>query len=365
MDNYDDKVDDDGGRKLFSFSSSSSEATYEEFKSDPASHRMLGDNYSLCRQYPNICSTDRELEEGSDVEYYMQCTQAGDEFIGPHCSDDGFTITLGAHSDDECTEYIGDVAESNDDDDDGGDDDAADDDGEFDIMSYVNSRHGGLSLLYTEQESSMCIPCSQDDDFSYEDNDDGNGGGGGMSELCQQLYKSSAHCERNYQTFNKKYLTDAQWKNVQLSCSYMDSIVMGNYDEMGYVNFKWRWGFWGNNNYKNKEGADGNTLNAATYAATSRRVSALQVFFLVFTCLSCAILGVWAKTLHTSLRKKAPKSLTKSGPEPWSPRDTGGWNMRNMIRWKRLKEQQPQLGPSDSGIGASRVRSDNSAYYLS
>jgi len=420
--NDDDGHDDDGGRKLFSFSSSSK--TYEEFKSDPASHRMLEVNYSLCRQYANVCGKYSDDDDDSDDDnyaaVYTQCTESSGVYIGPHCSNDGFTITLGAHSDDACTEYVGDVAESDDDDDDddggddgGDDDDDADADGEFDVMSYINSRYGGLSLMYEGQESSMCIPCYQDDDFSSEynnDDDDGDdGNGGAMSVLCQQLYESSAHCERHYKTYNKKYHTYAQKQNEQLSCSYMDSIVMGNYDEMGYVNIKWKWGLWGNNTYWEKRG-DGNTLNASSYAATSRRVSALQVLFLVFTCLSCAILGVWAKTLHSSLTKEswsphgasswkmnsmlrreqvqpqqpqiAPSdsgigasrgilgmwantlhsSLTK---ESWSPRGASSWKMNNMFRREQVQPEQPQLAPSDSGIGASRVRSDGTSYYLS
>ena len=43
--------------------------------------------------------------------------------------------------------------------------------------------------------------------------------------------------------------------------------------------------------------------------------------------------------------------------EPWAPRRA--WNAKNVFR-----RQDLGISPSDSGIGARRVRSDATSYYL-
>jgi len=277
----------------------------------------------------------------------MQCAAGGNDdgsYIGPHCAEDGFTITLGNYADEDCEEYVGgDVYISDGDDDNNGNNNG----NGYDLLNYYNSRHGSLNMLYQGQESSMCIPCNGNYEFSDDDgnNNYNNYNNGGMTGLCQQLYDDSAHCERNYKTFDKSHLTDEQWENMQLSCDYIESVVMGNYDEMGYVNLQWTWGLWGNNK-------QGNNIYASDYASVTTNVSPLQVFFLAFTILACGILAVWSKTLHTSLTKN----------EPWSPR-SDRWNVNNIFRRNQVKV--PEISPADSGIGASRVRSDGTSYYIS
>ena len=112
---------------------------------------------------------------------------------------------------------------------------------------------------------------------------------------------------------------------MKLSCGYIDSI---------------------RNSY------DYSLLGSAVHVVTN--VSPLQIFFLVFSILACIILAVWSKSLHSSLTKR----------EPWTPRYGKGWTMKSIFP----KKKHPlEIDPTESGIGASRVRSDatvGNSYYM-
>ena len=168
-----------------------------------------------------------------------------------------------------------------------------------------------------------------------------------MSELCEMVYESSAHCPKNMADISSSTWSKSQMKEMQLSCSYIDSVLMGNYDEMGYVNLKNSWNF------------DSETSPEWLRDVNQRRaavsdVSPLQIFFLVVAILACITLATWSKSLHTSLT---------TSKEPWAPRRS--WNLKSAFRRKSYAMDQPGSSPIDSGIGASRVRSEGTSYYLS
>jgi len=330
---------------------------YEEFKKYDSTavhdqHRELVDyDMGFCTPYQEGC--DGAIDDS--VTEYFQCMQAANGvYIGPHCADDGFTITLGVYADEKCSEYTEGVdvsmyvAENL-------EDDA--------LKSWYNSKHGTLDVLFEGEEQSLCIPCQRKDDefdamlednggqVNYNIDDDQLNYNSGMSNLCQQLYETSAHCHRRYSSFSKKNLSKLQYQEEQLNCDFIDSVVVGNYDEMGYVNLKSDWNYRNPNN--DPEWVRDN-MNAAQFMQSARTVSPLQIFFLIFSILACGILTVWSKTLHTS--------LTKNGP--WAPQR--GLSASNVLRQepRQAPRQSPEINPTDSGIGASRVRSDNSAYYL-
>ena len=167
-----------------------------------------------------------------------------------------------------------------------------------------------------------------------------------MSELCEMVYETSAHCNKNFKSFRKGQLSARQWKEMQLSCSFIDSIEMGNYDEFGYVNLKENW------NYRNPENQPEwvrDNKYANEFDQVSRDVSPLQVFFLIFSILACVILAAWSKSLHSSLTKK----------ETWAPGRE--WKFKNFFH----RQSAPSIAPANSGIEASRVRSDATSYYVS
>jgi hypothetical protein len=74
----------------------------------------------------------------------------------------------------------------------------------------------GKEIQYTANGNSA----NNDDAVDYTDSE--------MGGLCETLYESSAHCNKKYATFNREDLSERDWKLMQLSCSYIDSIVLGN-----------------------------------------------------------------------------------------------------------------------------------------
>jgi hypothetical protein len=76
---------------------------------------------SVCQDYANVCEVEQDGEDGEeqqekvDIAEYFECMQvdaAGDDdgssyYLGPHCSDDGFSIVIGLYSDEECNTYVG------------------------------------------------------------------------------------------------------------------------------------------------------------------------------------------------------------------------------------------------------------------
>lgn len=92
---------------------------YEEWKQELEEARKLGNNafnplsycpeYNTCKYYADLCNAgiDDTLED------YFECTQVERAsngqvaYIGPHCSQDGVTVTLGVYSDEYCNDYIG------------------------------------------------------------------------------------------------------------------------------------------------------------------------------------------------------------------------------------------------------------------
>ena len=146
-----------------------------------------------------------------------------------------------------------------------------------------------------------------------------------MSDLCASVVSSSAHCNKHYQNFQRNNLSKEEWAEMKLSCGYIDTI---------------------RNSY------DYSLLGSAVHVVTN--VSPSQIFFLVLSILACIILAVWSKSLHASLTKK----------EPWPQRFGKGWTMKSIFP----KKKHPlEIDPTESGIGASRVRSDatvGNSYYM-
>ena len=144
---------------------------------------------------------------------------------------------------------------------------------------------------------------ADDDDGDDDENAEVDYSDNEMSDLCGAVYETSAHCHKNFKSFKKGQLSKRQWEEMQLSCSFIDSIIMGNYDKYGYVNLKANWAPWNN---ENPVWARDNNMYASSTQQNMNisNVSPLQFFFLIFSVLACAILGVWLKTLHTSLFKK-------------------------------------------------------------
>ncbi len=176
-----------------------------------------------------------------------------------------------------------------------------------------------------------------DDEVDYTENE--------MSVLCEILYDSSARCHKKFATFSRDGLSKRDWKQMQLSCSYIDSVVLGNYDEMGYVNLQKNWIY-------TSESAPEWLRSTEPLAYSVGRVSLLQYFFLICSILAFVGLAAWSKSLHSSLVKKEPLSPRR----PWSHQ----WRI-----FRRADHDPPAINNIDSGIGMSRARNEGTSYYMS
>ena len=130
--------------------------TYEEFK-DSDEHRRLGNPEGACPQY-ETCRYYNKIEVDDPYSEYFECKEVEGQngqvaYIGPHCADGGYEITLGLYSDDQCEEYIGNSAsivkylgeEVNED----------------AMRSYYASAHGyALDQLQFVNDEETCISCN-------------------------------------------------------------------------------------------------------------------------------------------------------------------------------------------------------------
>lgn len=124
---------------------------YEAFKNDMSGdvQRELGFNFGICMSYSTLCDGDSAIE--NEIEEYLECKEANGAYIGPHCAEDGYTVTLGVFSDMNCNVYIGgDVANYL--------GQELEDDA---LKNWYNSRHGTLSILYEGEEDAMCFSCKK------------------------------------------------------------------------------------------------------------------------------------------------------------------------------------------------------------
>jgi hypothetical protein len=79
-----------------------------------ADKRELGDIYSTCPEY-DTCKYYKDTcgyETDDSLTQYFECTEVNGNngmvaYIGPHCAEDGKSVTLGLYSDENCNEYIG------------------------------------------------------------------------------------------------------------------------------------------------------------------------------------------------------------------------------------------------------------------
>jgi len=277
----------------------------------------------------------------------------GNVYVGPHCGQDGVTITLGTFADYQCTEYIGykygnDVSTV-----------LGEELEEDALKPWYNSGMGIFDDFFAgDTAESLCFPCNQNGDVIQSlvqsianqidyGNDDQNADDQNaddqdqnyMNELCESVYEISARCNMHYNSYRKMELSESERAEMKQTCSYIDSVQGGNYDERGFLNVKGSWL------------RDENSESQSSSYHSAREVTPLQIFGLLATISCCTILALWSKSLHTSLTKG----------EEWAPgarRAKRNWN----IFRKPEEVERANVERADSGIG--RVRSDDS-YYVS
>ena len=161
-----------------------------------------------------------------------------------------------------------------------------------------------------------------------------------VNDICENLYLVSARCDKHFRSYNSRSKM-AKYREAmaqeELSCDFIDSIVMGNYNEMGFVNLE---------DSDFQSGWLKNNMYAQEYGHYITEVSPLQVFGLVASIAAVGILGVWSTSLHKSMSKKGP------------------WRPTRGVRNVAAPGSAADLGRQDSGIMLGRSRTDAS-YYMS
>ena len=94
------------------------------------------DYYAVCTNYQSACQDYTNL--GFDLQDYFECAEFnignGVGYLGPHCSSDGKTISMGIFSDEYCNEYSADISE---------------------VSSYMAVNDNDLQAYYSDN----CISC--------------------------------------------------------------------------------------------------------------------------------------------------------------------------------------------------------------
>mmetsp|Transcript_22476 Transcript_22476/g.45035 ORF Transcript_22476/g.45035 Transcript_22476/m.45035 type:complete len:721 (+) Transcript_22476:161-2323(+) len=317
--------------------------------------RELGDfdalsvcpEYNACKIYEDVCGEDIDSEYAE----YFECTAVENKYgqvayVGPHCAEDGVTVTLGLYSDENCYEYIGKGANMR--------NFLGDDLPEDALYDYVTGSLESVVEYWNPMEQ-LCIPCNSADQL-YEDegmyyHDDGNYDNDEINELCENLYLTSARCDKHYRSYSSKTKNEKYYDKalMDLSCDFIDSVVEGNFDEDGFVILDEVNGrnYLSNNNTGATSTFLKNNLYYQEYGHYIEEVTPMQVFGLVASILAVAILGLWSAALH--------KSLTKNG---------GAWRPRRGINSANAAgvTDPVDISRQNSGIVMGRSRS-NMSYY--
>jgi len=330
-------------------------------------HRELGYNkyaacpeYDICHSFSQICKTglDDTLTE------YFDCTQVQKSngqtaYMGPHCSADGVTITLGVYSDEYCSEYIGNGVS------------AASFLGyelegdelspyvsgnlmdvlpEKDVLSYMESS-ANIDAEYYRPADSLCIPCKASRQSfenrvgDYPDDDTE------ISEICTSMYMLSARCDKHYRMYSTKTSSAAYAQAVleeDLTCDFIDSVVMGNYAESGFANIDTM------QDYTTEENSNMFTNNMlyAQYGSQVQDVTAPQIWGLSAALLACAILAGWAASLNRSLNKGTS----------WRPRKA--MNLTSEDDAVTMQRRVNYVTP-EASVAPVDLNARNNSYYMS
>jgi hypothetical protein len=124
---------------------------------------------------------DADDDDGFEIDKYLECenlygndnddSSANSVYVGAYCSSNGNNIYLGAFSDRQCSNKV-------------------------DVSAYET--YTGVALPYTSTSivSNKCVSCKEPieyDDDANADADDADA----VTEFCEDLYDSSAKCEKN------------------------------------------------------------------------------------------------------------------------------------------------------------------------
>ncbi|CAJ1898160.1 unnamed protein product [Cylindrotheca closterium] len=280
-------------------------------------------------------------------QYYDEEQQGVMFYIGPHCSDDHYHLTLGVFSDENCADYIGDQVSVSkvlgfDFDDtnvfqlpeeclscDGmteasgysgnnqGADKYNDDNFASKQSGYYKSYNadGSASYQYSDeyQQYNQQYGDGNDDQFSgYGGNQKAYGSNAnyystyvqapdtdedGIVAMCSTLYSASAQCNKNLKSYStySQYMTRYELDIEARYCTFINNINSGTFDSEGHII------------------TDGNIFNAKTWRRQKygSRMTVGQGVLLTFSVLVCASLATVIVYFHKLIRTRRES--------PWRP----------------------------------------------
>jgi len=215
-------------------------------------------------------------------EEYFQCKAVefsdadnGMLYIAPHCGSDGFTITLGIFSDNQCSNYTADT---------------------FTIEEVTGVEFDTSELnTYFPKECVSCKEQSNIWDETASDNSDNDQ----VSEVCELLYSSSAKCHKNYYSAQEaSYNSQQQSDNENMVCNFISNLQSGSYDETGDIVLDANSWFFNTSNWRSS------SEYAKQYNNVRAKVSPAQIAALVLVATACLLMWIWACCLHGALSKK-------------------------------------------------------------
>ena len=262
-----------------------------------------------CGDYYNYCSelNGNVRDQSFDVTQYLQCapyttTQGKTFYIGPHCADNQYSISLGVFSDEYCTTYIGKSVS---------------------LSQVIGYNVDASNIFQIPEECLSCDGKSDADEYIEQKQDQEYAGNGmydgytysdkesayyqvyvsapdtdedGVVAMCSTLYQSGAQCNRNlksYRTYSQlmtKYELDVENRY----CTFIDNIIYGSFDTNGdIVDLKsWRT----KENYK------------------ELKMPVDQAIGLVTSLFLCFILSAYVLFMHRQIKRRKRGSTS-----PWVP----------------------------------------------
>jgi hypothetical protein len=158
-------------------------------------------NYQdACTDYSKYIDQDASANN-NNYEQYFECMQfdGGDYYLGPHCNDDGKTMSIGIYEDENCYSYVGDVMSLQD-------------------LTGMTFDEDALDF-YTD---TSCVSCSEQESYGlYQQGEED-----AVYEMCEVLYDASAKCNRYMAEDDRYWVSFLESENVcvRLFCA-MISLV--------------------------------------------------------------------------------------------------------------------------------------------
>lgn len=183
------------------------------------------DLYVNCNSCVQYCEKVEGMEENGFLEAskLIQCQQIIENddgsslYAGGMCSSNGEKIKIGIFTDEYCSQYRSDL----------------------EVDDFLNGYQLSHALLKNIYAKDSCISCTEinweipDDDANQNNDDEVE-----VNEMCQTVYEEAGKCESKYGfkndwKDNEDYAN--QYKQEDIVCSFVQSLMKGDYDEEGEI----------------------------------------------------------------------------------------------------------------------------------